>query len=157
MAQKGKRFESEINKALAAVGNDRPNDFYHMRIYDRAGPATQRQPADFLAIHKRQPYFFECKRCGVSTSFPFNYIRDTQRQDLMKAADAGAISMFIIKHSKGQKPSCYAIDIATWMDIEANSKNRSVRWDVLDRLAEEKSINKIVKNGDVWDLRALFV
>ena len=150
--KKGGFFEREVSKSLGLCKDAYGSHFFYRRILDPHA-VGMRVPADFMAVYKGACYLFECKSCGIKTSFPLSYVRPGQVEDLSEASDSGCKSIVLIKRT-GRPAKVYSMDIRVFLDMKMDSRKKSIKWGELEDYEGVESLRKI---GDCWDLKGLFI
>lgn len=133
MKSSGKATEKKLTAHLKELMRE-PDWWFH-RFPDASvcRGRIQKQPADYLVMHKGRPALIEAKECESTTSIPKS--RLTQLAKMRRFEMAGGDGLFIISHPT-----------LNW------------KWRMLSILDVEQSEIKSVKLGQfkLYDLEALF-
>ena len=76
-----------------------------------------KSPADYFALYEGKFYLIEAKSTH-QPSFPFEHLREHQREALMQVTRAGGRSVLLISFRRGRPVRCYAVDFVVYRAAE---------------------------------------
>lgn len=121
--RQGKAWEGEISRGLRAFQNKHPSSFFYWRLADTQAfiqvpnVVLPKQPFDYLALYGGKFYGLEAKSTH-SPSFPFEHLREHQREALMQVTRAGGRSVLLMSFRRGRPVRCYAVDFVVYRAAE---------------------------------------
>jgi len=164
---RGYQFEAEIGRTLKKYTQfsfKLPDSRAFGFIMSKTGYPLPKVPCDFIAVHKSQAYFIECKQTK-NTAIRFNAFRPHQIEALDRVAKAGGNGLFFINFNNRERTKAkkinklYILDVINLKALIKTNKAKgrmSIPREDFDSSAflTEKRLKML--HGYGWDLNWLF-